>query len=115
MIKKVLIAAAGQGTRMQHLSKDKSKHLIEVNQKPFLAYVLDNLLEAGYKDFILVVGYHSELMRDFLKNNGYKATVVDQFEILGPKEKMYGTACPLMCTKDILKGEQFLYVSGDNL
>jgi choline kinase len=28
MIKKVVIAAAGQGTRMLKLSKDKSKHLI---------------------------------------------------------------------------------------
>ncbi len=112
---KVVIAAAGQGTRMQHLSKNKSKHLIKVNKKPFLSYVLDNLLKAGYKEFILVVGYHSDLMKDFLKNNGYEATVVDQFEILGPKEKMYGTACPLMCTKDILGKDQFLYISGDNL
>jgi len=115
MIKKVVIAAAGQGTRMQHLSKNKSKHLIKVNQKPFLAYVLDNLERAGYKEFILVVGYCSELMQEFLKEHGYKATIVNQFEILGPKEKMYGTACPLMCTEDIVGKEQFLYVSGDNL
>ena len=52
MIKTVVIAAAGQGVRMKEFSKDKSKHLIEVNQKPFLAYVLDNLLKAGYSDFI---------------------------------------------------------------
>lgn len=115
MIEKVVIAAAGQGVRMQHLSKDKSKHLIEVNQKPFLTYVLDNLLKAGYKEFILVVGYKCELMEKFIKDNGYQAQIVNQFEILGPKEKIYGTACPLMCTKDIVGKGQFLYVSGDNL
>jgi bifunctional UDP-N-acetylglucosamine pyrophosphorylase/glucosamine-1-phosphate N-acetyltransferase len=115
-IKKVVIAAAGQGTRMMQLTKDKSKHLIKVNEKPFLSYILDNLLKAGYDDFILVVGYESKLMGKFLKENGYKAKVVNQFDILGdPKgtpEKIYGTACPLMCIKDI--NEQFLYICGDN-
>lgn len=112
MIAKVVIAAAGQGTRMQELSKEKSKHLIEVNGKPFLSYVLDNLLKAGYEDIVLVVGYESKQIEQFLKENGYKAKVINQFEVLGPKEKIYGTACPLMCIKDI--NESFLYICGDN-
>ena len=68
MIKKVVIAAAGQGTRMLELSKDKSKHLINVNQKPFLSYLLDNLIDAGYCEFILVVGFKKELIEDFSKD-----------------------------------------------
>ena len=112
MINKVVIAAAGQGTRMKQLTEDKSKHLIKVNEKPFLAYVLDNLLMTGYNDITLVVGFGSELVEEFLKNNGYKAKVINQFEILGPKEKIYGTACPLMCVKDVK--EPFLYICGDN-
>jgi dTDP-glucose pyrophosphorylase len=115
MIKTVVIAAAGQGTRMMQLTKNKSKHLIRVNDKPFLSYVLDNLLEAGYDEFILVVGYGSELMEEFLKEYKYKAKIVNQFEILGPKEKMYGTACPIMCVKDIVGNKQFLSIYGDNL
>ena len=59
MINKVVVAAAGQGTRMLELSKDKPKHLIEVKNRPFLAYVLDRLVIAGYKDIILVVGFKS--------------------------------------------------------
>ena len=116
MVTKVVIAAAGQGTRMQNLTKDKPKHLIEINGKPFLAYVLDNLLKAGYNDFTLVVGYESNLIEEFLKEYKYNVKVINQFEILGdPKgvsEKIYGTACPLMCVKDI--NEQFLYICGDN-
>ena len=115
MINKVVVAAAGQGTRMLHLTKKKSKHLIKVCEKPFLTYVLDNLLKAGYEDIILVVGHASDLMKQFLKEYGYKAKVINQFEVLGPKEKIYGTACPLMCVKDILKNEQFLFICGDNL
>lgn len=119
MIKTVVIAAAGQGTRMLQLTKEKSKHLIKVDGKPFLSYVLDNLLKAGYDDFILVVGYEGKLIEQFLKEYDYKARVINQFEILGPKEKIYGTACPLMCVKDLPAGqagikEPFLYICGDN-
>jgi len=115
MIKKVVIAAAGHGTRMKHLSKNKSKLLINVKHKPFLAYLFDNLLAAGYKDFILVVGYRADLMEKFLKDFGYKATVVNQFDILGPKEKEYGTLCPIKCVRDLVGKENFLAVYGDNL
>lgn len=113
MVKKVVIAAAGRGTRMLDLTKNKSKHLIEVNEKPFLCYLLDNLMEAGYEDFVLVVGYKKELFGGFLKAHGYKARLVNQFEILGEKE--YGTACPLKCVESITKNEDFLFIYGDNL
>jgi len=114
-LNKVVIAAAGQGTRMLSLTRHKSKHLIRVRKKPFLSYLLDNLLRAGYKDLILITGYREDLMRKFLKDYNYKAEVVNQFEVLGGKEKIYGTACPLMCVKNIIKRDHFLFVCGDNL
>jgi dTDP-glucose pyrophosphorylase len=113
MIKKVVIAAAGRGTRMMHLTKNKPKHLIKVCNKPFLSYLFDNLLKAGYKELILVVGYKKEKMEEFLKRYKYKVCLVDQSEILG--EKKYGTACPLMCVKDIIKKENFLMINGDHI
>ena len=119
MIKKVVIAAAGQGTRMLHFSDDKSKHLIDVQDRPFLAYLLDNLITAGYNDIILVVGFKKELMeefkKEFLKYHDLKIKIIDQHEILGPKEKEYGTACPIKCVKDIVNNSNFIYVYGDNL
>lgn len=113
MIKKVVIAAAGQGTRMLYLTANKPKHLINVQNKPFLGYLLDNLLEAGYPELILVVGYKEKMMREFLRTYGYETTVVNQYEMLGEQE--YGTACPIKCVKDIVQNEHFLYVNGDNL
>ena len=113
--KKVVIAAAGQGTRMLHLTKNKSKHLINVQRKPFLAYLLDNLLEAGYKELVLVVGHKRERIEEFLKDykNDFEIRLINQFEVLGEKE--YGTACVLKCAKDIVGKENFLVVYGDNL
>ena len=110
---KVVIAAAGQGTRMLQLTKNKSKLLINVQKKPFLGYLLDNLLKAGYQDLILVAGFKEKMMREFLKRYNYQAKVINQFEILGEKE--YGTACPLKCVKDIVGKENLLSICGDNL
>lgn len=129
MVTKVVIAAAGQGTRMLHLSENKSKHLICVKERPFLAYLMDNLVLAGYSDIILVVGFKKELMEEFknkflqcskaVKESGLenkiKIQIIDQHEILGPKENEYGTACPVKCVKDIVKDDNFVYVYGDNL
>jgi len=115
MIKKVVVAAAGKGTRMLHLTKNKSKHLIRVEKKPFLSYLLDNLLKAGYKEIILIVGYKGGKIKKFLKgydSKNCKITVINQFDIL--KKEEYGTLCPLKCIKDIIK-ENFLMVYGDNL
>ncbi len=115
MIKKVLISAAGKGTRMLHLSKDKPKHLIETNGKPFLYHLLLNLKQAGFEDIVMVVGYKKELMEDFLKkyNGDFKITLLNQFEILG--KDRYGTACPLEAARNILNTDSFLSVYGDNL
>lgn len=118
MIKKVVISAAGQGTRMLELTKDKSKHLINVESRPFLAYLLDNIFEAGYKEVVLVVGFREDMIREFLKSynckNGNKIEIVNQFAILGPKEKEYGTACPLKCVKNFTGNENFISLVGDN-
>jgi len=115
MIKKVVIAAAGRGTRMLNLSENKSKHLIEVCGHPFLFYLLNDLLEAGYEELILVVGYKNEKIKEFLKTFKYKdkVTLVNQFEVLGEEE--YGTACVLKCLKGVIGNDNFLTVYGDNL
>ena len=122
MITKAVVAAAGQGTRMLRLTNNKPKHLINVQKRPFLSYLLDNLFEAGYKEIILVVGYKEDLMKDFLekykktlKDKNQKITTVSQYEILGPKEKEYGTACPVKCVKDFVEKDPFVFLYGDNL
>src|SRR3989344_378453 len=118
-IKKVVISAAGQGTRMLELTKDKSKHLIHVNERPFLAYLLDNILQAGYTEIMMVVGFREDMIKEFLKNYKFKGRapsiqLVNQFEVLGPREKEYGTACPLKCVKSFVGQDQFVSLVGDN-
>lgn len=113
MIKKVIIAAAGKGTRMLHLVRNKPKQLIRACNAPFLSYLLDNILNAGYEELILVVGYKKEKIEEFLNKHNYNIKVVNQFEVLG-KDK-YGTACALECVEDVIGNENFIMVYGDHL
>lgn len=115
MIKKVLVMAAGRGTRMLDLGKDKPKHLIKTNGKPFLYYLLRNLKEAGFEEIVMVVGYKKEFMEEFLAeyNGEFNITLINQFEVLG--DNKYGTACPLEAARSVLNGDSFLSVYGDNL
>lgn len=113
MLKKVVIAAAGRGTRMKHLTNNKPKHVINVQQKPFLHYLLDNLVEAGYQEIILIVGYKAEKIRECLKDHKIKTTIINQFEMFD--EKTYGTLIPLKCAQKAVGQENFLMLYGDNL
>ena len=107
--------AAGQGTRMKELAKDKPKHLIEVAGKPFLRHVLRNAKEAGFAEIILVGGHHFDKMQEFVLSvkNEFNITLINQFNVIG-KEK-YGTAMPVLATRAAVGGGQFACIAGDNL
>ena len=57
---KSVVLAAGEGTRLRPLTEDKPKALVEVDGKPLIEDVFDNLIEVGVNEFIVVVGYMKE-------------------------------------------------------
>ncbi len=105
---KVIILAAGKGTRMENLTEKIPKVLVEVNGKPFLYYVFKSLQKAGYKNFGLIVGYKKEQITSFLNKFDFKADLIEQNEQLG-------TGHAVLQAKDFVNSDDFLVVSGDNL
>ncbi len=112
MIKKVVVSAAGRGTRMGNLTLDKPKHLLEISGKPFLYYLLRRLESAGFSEMIMVVGYKKELFNDFIKKYSFNLTIVDQQENCGDD---YGTAIPIKAVRKLVGQDNFVAVAGDNL
>ena len=60
----------------QNLSPEKvaqanqlSKGLIELGGKPFLSYLLDNILQAGFKNVYIIIGENSQMFRRAFENN----------------------------------------------
>jgi len=65
----VIIPVAGAGTRLRPLTYTQPKVLISVAGKPILSFIIDDLLESGITDFVFVIGYLGEKIREFVENN----------------------------------------------
>lgn len=55
-----VILSAGMGTRLMPLTKDIPKPLLVINEKTILERMIENCMNAGINDFILVVGYNRQ-------------------------------------------------------
>jgi UDP-N-acetylglucosamine diphosphorylase / glucose-1-phosphate thymidylyltransferase / UDP-N-acetylgalactosamine diphosphorylase / glucosamine-1-phosphate N-acetyltransferase / galactosamine-1-phosphate N-acetyltransferase len=64
-IDKAVLLAAGRGTRMRELTTDLPKPMIKVRNKPILLHILEGLQAAAIKNFLIIVGYHSEAVRNY--------------------------------------------------
>jgi dTDP-glucose pyrophosphorylase len=64
-VDKAVLLAAGRGTRMRELTSDLPKPMIKVRGKPILLHIIEGLQHAGVKNFLIVVGYHAEAVRDY--------------------------------------------------
>ncbi len=71
---KVVILAAGKGTRMQ---SDLPKVLHQVEGKTMIQHSIDKVRELGVEDIILVVGYRQEMVRETV-GDSVKYTVQEE-------------------------------------
>ena len=63
-----LILAAGKGSRLGKYTKENTKCMLLINNKPLILYTLENLNNQGIKKLIMVVGYKKENLMNFLGN-----------------------------------------------
>lgn len=65
---KVVILCGGYGTRIRDVSEDIPKPMIPIGGKPILWHIMKSYAEFGYHDFILCLGYKSEVIKNFFVN-----------------------------------------------
>jgi glucose-1-phosphate thymidylyltransferase len=80
-----VVLAAGEGTRLRPLTEDKPKALVEVDGKPLVEDVFDNLLGIGVTELVVVVGYQKEQLIERYGDayEGVPITYAHQREQLG--------------------------------
>lgn len=105
---KCAILAGGKGVRMLPLTKDRPKPLVLVNGRPFVYYLVNNIIKAGFDDIAMIVGYKGEMIKKWAEGEGSKITFIEQNE-----QKGTGHAIGLL--KNWSKGEDFVVLMGDNL
>ncbi len=76
-ITRAVLLAAGRGTRMRELTADAPKPMIAVRGKPILQHIISGLQAAGVGEFLIVVGYRAEVVREFFGDGSQFGVRVD--------------------------------------
>lgn len=103
---KVVILAAGQGTRLRPLTDGMPKCMVEVNGKSILERQLDTMHACGIEDsdITVVAGYCSDALEEKLGCTGIRIIVNGAYETTN-------MVCSLMCAGDLMSKEDDILVS----
>ncbi len=83
MIKKAVIPAAGYGTRFLPITKALPKELLPIIDRPTIEYIVNEAIEAGMTDILLIVSSNKNAIIDYFDYN------IELETILLSKNKLY--------------------------
>ena len=133
MLKQAIIPLAGLGTRLLPLSSITPKELLPLNGKPNLEHILDECIDAGIKEFILIISKKKEnIKKNFFNDHFYKSILAkkkdkrirEAYNKLKKYQKMIkfvyqnnpkGTGDAILKCKNYIKHSHFLMVFPDDL
>ena len=68
-----IMLAAGKGSRLGKYTKNNTKCMLNIHGKTLLERAIDALIEADIKDFIIVLGYKGENVKEYIEEKyGFK-------------------------------------------
>jgi UDP-N-acetylglucosamine diphosphorylase/glucosamine-1-phosphate N-acetyltransferase len=105
---KAVILAAGEGHRMRPLTSHRPKVMLPIANKPIVEHLLIEAKAAGIGEFIFVVGYCDEQVREYFGSGekwGVSVTYSEQ-------RKQLGTADAIRNVEGAVEGN-FLVINGD--
>ncbi len=134
-VTKAVLAAAGFGTRFLPQTKAMPKEMLPIVDKPAIQYLVEDLVEAGIKDIIIVGSYTKRAIEDHfdvpsedllanLRAGGpKKAHYIDEMHRLANmanyvyirQKGPYGTGTPLSNAAHLIGDEPFIFVYADDL
>src|SRR5699024_9731198 len=68
-VKKAIIPAAGLGTRFLPVTKAMPKEMLPIVDKPTIQYIVEEAVDSGIEDIIIVTGKHKRAIEDHFDNN----------------------------------------------
>src|SRR6188474_2297026 len=97
---KVIIPAAGYGTRMRPHTHTRPKPLVHVAGRPSLAFVLDALAPLDIEEIIFIVGRMGDQMEEYVKKEypQYPSRFIEQ-------KVMRGQADAIALAQEYVKGD----------
>lgn len=109
MAVKAIIPVGGLGLRLRPHTLTRPKVLLHVAGKPILAHILDELIAAGIREVVLVLGYLGEQIQEWVQSHyDIPAAFVTQVEPLGNGHAVY-------VAREHLDGGPVLILFGDTI
>ncbi len=130
-IRKAVIPAAGFGTRFLPQTKAMPKEMLPIVDKPVIQYVVEEAVDSGIEDIIIVTGALKRAIEDhfdtpnadLIKNleNGKKEKLLaetrrisDMANFIYVRQKgPYGNGTPVLAAEPIIENEPFAVLWGD--
>lgn len=131
-VKKAIIPAAGLGTRFFPATKTIPKEMLPIVDKPIILYVIEEAMQAGIEDIIIVAGRGKHSIEDFfdisyeveskLVNEGKEDLlrsinqIRENVNIISIRQKSaLGLGHAVYCAKPIVGDEPFAVLLGDEI
>ncbi|SFS94443.1 nucleotidyltransferase family protein [Marininema halotolerans] len=109
-MKKAVIMAGGQGTRLRPLTNHLPKPMVPILSRPCLEYIIHYLMSYGITDIAMTVNYKSDQIKDYFGNGESLGVTITYFDEATP----LGTAGGVKNCEYFLD-EPFLVISCDNI
>ncbi len=107
---KAIIPVAGAGTKLRPHTYTQPKALIPLAGKTILSIIVDQLKEAGIKDFIFIIGYLGEKIQDYVLAN-----YPDLNSHFITQSDRHGTGHAVDLAREIVGNDELLIVLGDTI
>ncbi|MGL5963036.1 MAG: UTP--glucose-1-phosphate uridylyltransferase GalU [Fusobacteriaceae bacterium] len=131
-VTKAVIPAAGLGTRVLPATKAQPKEMLVIVDKPSLQYIVEELVEAGIKDIVIVTGRNKNSIEDhfdhsyelentltkdgkteLLKKVNYISEMANIFYVR--QNKPLGLGHAILKAKPFIGDEPFVVALGDDI
>jgi len=108
---KAIIPVAGAGTRLRPLTYTQPKSLIPVAGKPIIALIIDQLRSAGVDEFVFIIGYLGEKIKNYVEKN--YPDLKKEFVV---QDSRQGLGHAIWMTKDVIKdADEVIIFLGDTI
>lgn len=130
-INKVIIPAAGFGTRFLPQTKAMPKEMLPIVDKPVIQYVVEEAVDSGIENIIIVTGSNKRAIEDhfdkptadLIKNlvDGNKQHLLEEINRIAEmanfiyirQKGAYGNGTPVLTAEPVIENEPFAVLWGD--